>query len=336
MDRKSPNTAPHQRLSEEELARRRAIRAKQRRRQERERRRREKRRKTLLGVMTILLLAAAAVLIAILFHMNNEEQREIEVQQGLQDMYAAAVANVQAQPTAETPAQTDPAESSEQPAAEKRISARFEDLYAVNPDLIGWIELGDTVNVPVVLRDNEYYMSRDFYGNKSSSGTVFADVKNADWENQSFMVLYGHNMREGIMFGKLDDLKEMDGFRRNTLVQFHTLYNDEVRYFLPFAVVDASVAKGASNYFQLRRFDIFNGETRDEQKIVDFVAEIMDRSIVEVPGIEVTPSDNILGLVTCSYTSDEARLMVFCREVRENEIVADMSGYVSAIARPKQ
>lgn len=336
MDRKTPNASPHQqRLWEEEQARRRAERAKQRRRKERERRRREKRRKTIFGVMTILLLAAAAVLIAVFFHLNNEEQRELDVQQGLQDLYAAAVADVQAQPTPEISVQPAADDSVELSAAEQRISARFEELYAVNSDLIGWLELGDTVSSQVVLRDNEYYMNHDFYGNKSNSGTVFADVKNADWQNQPYMVLYGHNMREGIMFGRLDELKELDGFRRNTLVQFHTLYNDEVHYYLPFAVVDASVTKGSGNYFQLRRFDIFNGETRDEQQISDFIAEIMNRSIVEVPGVEVTPEDNILSLVTCSYTSDNARLMVFCREVRENEIVADMSGYVSAIARMK-
>lgn len=179
-------------------------------------------------------------------------------------------------------------------------------------------------------------MSRDFYGNRSASGAVFADEENTGWESDPFMLLYGHNMREGIMFGKLDELKDIDGFRRNSLLQFYSLYNDEVRYYLPFAVVDASVETGRSDYFQLRRFDIFSGETRDEQKITEFIAQMMERSLIEVPGVEVTPADNIVGLVTCSYSSDNARLIVFCREVRENEIVQDMSGYVSAIARVKE
>lgn len=323
-----------------------------RRRAEMARKRRQ--RKRVLAGMTIMFLSAAVILGGVLIHMYNQEQREVEVQRKLQEVYMAAAEAAQ-MPTMD-PDRTSEAASSETgrsddgasqttnepaaentptaaPSGERRISAQLEALYDINPDLIGWVEMGDMVSVPVVFRDNDYYMARDFYGNSSVSGTVFADEENVNWQEDPYLLLYGHNMRENIMFGKLDQLKNIEDFKRNTLVQFQTLYDDEVRYYVPFAAVDASVKKGESSYFWLRRFELFHGETRDEQKIAEFIEEIRARSFVEVPSLEVTAEDDILCLVTCSYSSEEGRLMVFCRRVREGEDAADMSGYVSETAR---
>ena len=352
MNRKTLNNSQRKELSPSKMSRQRNGQISRRRYQERKRRHRRKMLRNALGMLSILFLIAAITLVAILWRLHSEEQREIRVQQSLQEMYATLPAETQAPNDAqemlivpELPSVNDAlpsvldVEKQEYSAlpsvsdVERWIAPRLRQLYQTNSDLIGWLELSDIVNAPVVLRDNEYYLSHDFYGASSSSGTVFADEKNMDWENSSFMLLYGHNMREGIMFGQLNELKKLSGFCNSTLLRFNTLYDETPRYFVPFAVVDAAVNVDAEDYFYLRRFDIFNGESRNDEKIADFIAEMRSRSIVEIPDFEVTPSDNILGLVTCSYSSDNARLMVFFREVRVGEEPTVVSARVSASAQ---
>ena len=53
-------------------------------------------------------------------------------------------------------------------------------LYSINPDLVGWLELGgeNAFSAPVVQRDNTYYLKHDFYGKEDRHGAVFLDYRN--------------------------------------------------------------------------------------------------------------------------------------------------------------
>lgn len=83
----------------------------------------------------------------------------------------------------------------------------FEGLKALNPDIVAWIrceELG--VDYPVVLgKDNDYYLHRTFTGEEHIAGCIFMDYRNhADFSDHR-TILYGHNMKDGSMFGSLKD-----------------------------------------------------------------------------------------------------------------------------------
>ncbi|MDO5378814.1 MAG: class B sortase [Clostridia bacterium] len=204
------------------------------------------------------------------------------------------------------------------------ISSRLSELYAINPDLIGWLIAGEDISEPVVLRDNSYYLDHDFYGEKSKSGTVFADELNAEWQTDPVLIVYGHNMRNGSMFGKMTSFRKQKYFAAQGLFEFYSTYDDSVTYYAPFAVFDASMNEGNRSYFYLRRYDSFG----DEAGLSDYLEEIRSRSIMDVP-VDVNAQDQILCLVTCSYSNSNGRLMLFARALRPSETREEMEALVA-------
>ncbi len=206
---------------------------------------------------------------------------------------------------------------------------RFKDLWETNNDLIGWLKVGNLVDEPVVYRDNEYYLNHNFRQAKSKEGAVFADVENADWGTDSYVILYGHNRKNGGMFGKLSQYQELRHMQENAVIQWDTLQDDAARNYVVFSVFDASMLPGDHNYFFLRRFDTCR--SGNVSKIQAFLEEIQERSLLNIP-VEVRPQDRILVLVTCSYADPDGRLMVFFRALRENETEEDLQARVAQSA----
>lgn len=240
--------------------------------------------------------------------------------------YADSVSEetIPADPAETNPPQENPSATSQSmPTAEQYLSARFVELAADNPDIVGWIEAGADISEPVVCRDNDYYINHDFYGKTSSSGTVFLDSICAEWDVEQYKIIYGHNMRNGTMFGRLDDYQMLSYLKDNSQITYYSAYNDEVVQYAPFAVIIASMNADDEHYFFLRQMDAFRDPV-DSQGVSDFLEEITQRSMFSFDGVDVSADDNILCLVTCTYDYSNARLMLFCRELREGESAEDM------------
>ena len=87
------------------------------------------------------------------------------------------------------------------------IEVDIDGLKEANPDTVAWLYLeGPEISYPVVkATDNEYYLHVGFDGEKSSSGCVFMDWEvNTDLSSWNTF-FYGHNMKNGSMFGHLKD-----------------------------------------------------------------------------------------------------------------------------------
>ena len=79
-------------------------------------------------------------------------------------------------------------------------------IRARNADVVGWIAIpGTAVDYPFVQgKDNQVYLDRDFDGNTAAAGTIFLDARNDAGFGDFSTLLYGHNMKNGSMFGELD------------------------------------------------------------------------------------------------------------------------------------
>lgn len=284
-----------------------------------------------LRAVALIAILAAVILLGCFGYTKYQEYRETQIQESLKDLFEGSASNEQ------TSVSLFPrALAEELPVNEdKSISQRMTELWNVNSEVIGWLEMGENISTPVVYRDNEYYLDHDFYGNESISGTVFADVANEEWETDPYVVLYGHNMKNGSMFGTLDQYQELDYFLENTNVTFYSAYNDKVVQYVPFAVVDASMDKDHEEYLKIRSFSCFE-DPEDLAPADEFIEEIMERSIIEIPGIEVTSDDRIMAMVTCTYKLPNARVTVFCRALREGETAEQMTAFLCENARQKQ
>ena len=89
---------------------------------------------------------------------------------------------------------------------DSRQGIDFDALLAINPDVIGWIEvLGSDISYPIVQTiDNARYLNYTFTGERNRSGAIFLDHRDVP-DFMSLSRVYGHNMRDGSMFGTLSD-----------------------------------------------------------------------------------------------------------------------------------
>ena len=96
------------------------------------------------------------------------------------------------------------------PAAAPEVSPYVSEfdtqMREMNPDYICWIGINDTIiNYPVVRgSDNEKYLNITFSGEENMFGALFMDYR-CSGDPLPHIIIYGHNSRQGDMFGGLRD-----------------------------------------------------------------------------------------------------------------------------------
>jgi len=85
-------------------------------------------------------------------------------------------------------------------------------LSGINADYIGWIRIpGTAVDYPIVRgRDNEQYTNTTFAGERKRAGAIFMDWRCKEGFGGPFVILYGHNMKSGSMFGSLKNYRRAE------------------------------------------------------------------------------------------------------------------------------
>ena len=115
--------------------------------------------------------------------------------------------------------------TSYKPTADDALS--FEELRALNSDVIGWLTVYDTrIDYPVLRspKTNDDYLSKNALGEWEGSGSLFLDHNNrADFSDFN-TIIYGHHMTERKMFGDLDLFLKKDFFDKH---EYANLYYSE-------------------------------------------------------------------------------------------------------------
>ena len=193
------------------------------------------------------------------------------------------------------------------------LQPEFQALYEQNNNLIGWISGGGNLDYPLVWRDNSFYMDHGFDGKKNKNGAIFLDEANAPGLSDDYMLIYGHNMRSGDMFGDLDLYRTHDYLMKNPIFKLHSAWEQEERIYVIFSLFDASMETNYASYIRIRNFPF----TSDQIK-ADFYSELESRSIFKMP-VDAVIDDEIIGLVTCSYSEDNGRFLIYARRLRDGE-----------------
>ena len=105
------------------------------------------------------------------------------------------------------------------------ILPEYETLYEINNDLIGWIKIeGTKIDYPVMQRDQQFYLTHDFYQEASSAGLPFLDERcDLSKPNQNLMI-YAHNMKNGTMFHELLNYLDKTFLNEHPTIYFDSLY----------------------------------------------------------------------------------------------------------------
>ena len=220
-------------------------------------------------------------------------------------------------PTA-SPEPSPEASPSPSPAAQETAFHRYggtplehmETLYDQNHDLIGWLSIPDVIDLPVMYRDNSYYLTHDFYKNTSAAGTLFLDENHRFSENTQNLLLHGHNMKDGTMFGWLVQyLRDISYYRSHAFVRFDTLW--ETEEYVIFAVLRVPLDVHDERFINYFSHPTFPSDASFEA----YVRQLQLNSVYAIP-IDVEPTDALLTLSTCI---DEDRLVIVCRRLRDGE-----------------
>lgn len=187
---------------------------------------------------------------------------------------------------------------------ENGMLIEYGEIYAQNPDLVGWIRIdGTKLDNPVVQTpDNpNFYLNHDFYGNSSAWGAIYAREECDINEPSDNITLYGHNMRDGSMFTSLNAYISEDTWKKNPLIFYDTLY--EYHVYKIFAVFKTSANLGEGFTYH-NMIDASSKEEFDE-----FIATCKELSFYDT-GITPQYGDKTICLSTCEYTLNNGRLVV--------------------------
>lgn len=191
------------------------------------------------------------------------------------------------------------------------ILDEYKTLYNNNKSLIGWIKIDDTlIDYPVMQSANEdYYLTHNFDQKKDNNGSIFIDSECSIWPKSQNIIIYGHNMKSGKMFGQLKKYKNEKFFNDNPFIRFDTLYETglyQIMYVFSDTIYDETEV--TFKYYQ------FTGANSKEEW--DSAMNYMREKSLYNSGITAEYGEHIITLSTCDYEVGAERFVVVAKKIR--------------------
>lgn len=197
---------------------------------------------------------------------------------------------------------------------EKELSVlpEYETLYQKNKRLIGWIKIDDTViDYPVMqTANNEYYLDHNFNQEYDKNGSIFMDAACDVVHRNTNLIIYGHHMKSGKMFGNLNSYSKKEYCDKHSLIRFDTIYE-----------------KGLYQVMYVFRSRIFNEDevvfkyyqfldASSEKEFDSNMKEMAALSLYDT-GVTAAFGDELLTLSTCDSSEQDGRFVVVAKRIWE-------------------
>lgn len=169
---------------------------------------------------------------------------------------------------------------------ENKLEIDWDKLKDINKDIIGWIRIPDTnINYPILKSDETLsYINHSFNGNYNKNGSIFT-LNNKPFED-NVTIVYGHNMKSGIMFSNLSKYMNEEFFYKHLNFEIYTKnQNYKAKVFSCYSI---GVNEEDSNIKLL-----------DFKEEVEYYKKISKYSLDNITGIE-----KVVKLSTCSYLNN--------------------------------
>ena len=194
-----------------------------------------------------------------------------------------------------------------------KMLPEYREIYNLNNDFVGWITIpGTNVDYPIVqTEDSEYYLEHDFFGEKNNNGQIILDTKCDPYTPSYNLVISGHNMRSGKMFGELVSFASKSFWEQNKFVYFDSLM-EKKKYviFAAFYSADYDVDEEGFRY---------NADIQYAMDAKQWLSDIKANQVYDTE-IDVEFGDEFLTLTTCNKSRrQDGRFVIVCRKVREGE-----------------
>ncbi|MCM1190240.1 MAG: class B sortase [bacterium] len=216
--------------------------------------------------------------------------------------------------------EAEPSESAEEPADIQEplpdpVVNPYRESFLANSDMAAWLQIpGTVIDYPVMWTpDNEeYYLRRGFDGLRDSNGCLILDTDSCVDPLTTNLIIHGHNMKAGTMFGTLTDYESEEFFEGHRSM---ILYTEECqRNYEVIAVFRSQVYKKSQQVFKFYKF--FQADTQEE--FDDFYNNIKDLALYDT-GVTAEFGDRFLTLSTCSTHVEQGRFVVVAKEVESGD-----------------
>ena len=191
------------------------------------------------------------------------------------------------------------------------ILAKYETLYKKNKKLIGWLKIDDTnIDYPVMQTvNNEYYLDHNFNQEYDKNGSLFLDKDcNAAFPNTN-MIIYGHHMKSGKMFGNLNYYSKESYYKEHPQIHFDTIYEEGV-YDIMY-VFRSRIYNEDEVVFKYYQF--FDVNSADE--FYSAMDEMARMSLYDT-GVTADYGDKLITLSTCDSSEEDGRFVVVAKKVK--------------------
>lgn len=180
----------------------------------------------------------------------------------------------------------------------------FTALQGINDDIVGWLKVGALdISYPVTQAlDNDYYLHLTFELVQNAAGCIFVDYQNRPDFQDDNTIIYGHNMKDGSMFGTLKNFVQ-DGVYESD--PYFWIYTPERIY--KYEIFNCSTVGAVSNTYTL--------EFGSRKEFQNYLDKALMQSQVDSSKVKVKSSDKIVTLSTCTG-DEETRFVVQGKLVR--------------------
>lgn len=190
------------------------------------------------------------------------------------------------------------------------ILSEYELIHQKNQRLIGWVKIDDTiVDYPVMQTvNNEYYLDHNFNQEEDRNGCIFMDYQCDVVKGCDNIILYGHHMKSGKMFGTLNKYSSESYYEKHSVIQFDTIYEKgtyQVMY-----VFRSKVYSEEDVTFKYYQFI----NAASEKEFNSAMNEMAALSLYDT-GVTASYGDKLLTLSTCDYQEKEGRFVVVAKKI---------------------
>ncbi len=173
----------------------------------------------------------------------------------------------------------------------------FVSLHEVNPEVVGWIRIGAIdASYPVAqAADNDFYLHRTFRKEDNFAGCIFLNCDNNKDLSDQNSIIYGHNMKNLSMFGRLKEFANQETYEKD---HYFWVFTPEFIY--QYEIFSCSLVNKAGNPY------VVHFSIPDYQNFID---QCKAASEIDCGDVKVTTRDRIMTLSTCTGDSETRRIL---------------------------
>lgn len=197
----------------------------------------------------------------------------------------------------------------------------WDELKGINEEIVGWIQIKDTkIDYPVLWHkgddlSGQFYLNHNYKKDYDSYGTIFLDYRCSKGTESKNVIMHGHHMNDGSMFGELMNYGgtagDLEFYQEQPTIRFDTPKAQGTYKII-------SIFKTNTLSSQGEFFNYMIGDFQNEKDFMNYVYNVRIRSLINCP-VNVNEDDELITLSTCSYEYTNFRTVVVARRVRIGE-----------------